>query len=70
MRYNSGTMEVTMNYNNKKDNNWIYGVVITLLVIILIFVSFCMLNIHVTYFNHENNIALERNKIINKHKLN
>ena len=69
MRYNSGTMEVNMNYNNKKDNNWIYRVIIALLVI-LVFVSFCMLNIHVPYFNHENNIALERNKIITKYKLN
>ena len=60
MRYNSGTMEVNMNYNNKKDNNWIYRVIIALLVVILVFVSFCMLNIHVPYFNHENNIALER----------
>ena len=58
-----------MNYN-KKDNNWIYRVIIALLVVILVFVSFCMLNIHVPYFNHENNIALERNKIINKYKLN
>lgn len=70
MRYNSGTMEVNMNYNNKKDNNWIYRVIIALLVVILVFVSFCMLNIHVPYFNHENNIALERNKIITKYKLN
>ena len=68
MRYNSGTMEVNMNYNNKKDNNWIYRVIIALLVVILVFVSFCMLNIHVPYFNHENNIALERN--ITKYKLN
>ena len=59
-----------MNYNNKKDNNWIYRVIIALLVVILVFVSFCMLNIHVPYFNHENNIALERNKIITKYKLN
>lgn len=69
MRYNSGTMEVVMNYN-KKDKNWIYHLIIAVLVVILIVVSFCMLSIHVPYFNHENDIALERNKIINKHKLN
>lgn len=69
MRYNSGTMEVVMNYN-KKDKNWIYHLIIAVLVAILIVVSFCMLSIHVPYFNHENDIALERNKIINKHKLN
>ena len=69
MRYNSGTMEVVMNYN-KKDKNWIYHLIIAVLVVILIVVSFCMLSIHVPYFNHENDIALERNKIINKYKLN
>ena len=69
MRYNSGTMEVVMNYY-KKENNWIYRVIIAVLVVVLIIVSFCMLNIHVPYFNHENSIALERNKIINKYKLN
>ena len=58
-----------MNYN-KKDKNWIYHLIIAVLVVILIVVSFCMLSIHVPYFNHENDIALERNKIINKHKLN
>ena len=51
-----------MNYN-KKDKNWIYH-------LILIVVSFCMLSIHVPYFNNENDVALERNKIINKYKLN
>lgn len=69
MRYNSGTMEVVMN-SNKKDKNWIYHLIIAVLVVILIVVSFCMLSIHVPYFNHENDIALERNKIINKYKLN
>ena len=58
-----------MNYN-KKDKNWIYHLIIAVLVVILIVVSFCMLSIHVPYFNHENDIALERNKIINKYKLN
>ena len=58
-----------MNYN-KKDKNWIYHLIIAVLVVILIVVSFCMLSIHVPYFNHENDVALERNKIINKYKLN
>ena len=51
-----------MNYN-KKDKNWIYHLIIAVLVVILIVVSFCMLSIHVPYFNHENDIALERNKL-------
>ena len=68
MRYNSRTMQVVMNYN-KKDKNWIYHLIIAVLVVILIVVSFCMLSIHVPYFNHENDIALERNNMINKYKL-
>mgnify|MGYP007002661024 CR=1 FL=1 len=63
-------MEVSMNNYNKKEKNWGYKILIFVLVIILAVVSFYMLNIHVPYFNHTNNIALERNKIINKYKLN
>lgn len=58
-----------MNYN-KEEKNWVYRILIVILVIILAVVSFYMLNIHVPYFNHENGIALKRNKIINKYRLN
>lgn len=63
-------MEVSMNTYNKKEKNWGYKILIFVLVIILAVVSFYMLNIHIPYFNHTNDIALERNKIINKYKLN
>ena len=41
MRYNSGTMEVVMN-SNKKDKNWIYHLIIAVLVVILIVVVFIL----------------------------
>lgn len=63
-------MEVNMNSYYKKEKKWGSIIVIVLLLIILAVVSFYMLYIHVPYFNHTNTVALERNKIINKYKLN
>ena len=54
----------------KKQKNYLFRIIVTILIILFMIVSFYTFNVHIPYVNHQKDIIRVRNKIIRDNQLN